>query len=174
MARSSTIWERKDNGFYYTTIRGEKIKLSRDLTEAKRLFHALMAKEEQPAGTAVFISVRKLCDLFLSTECSARSTLLACPNCGVTQGYLDAHPLGRLKRGSRKRRERVLSAEERQKIRANVKQAFHDFLLGLELTGARPFSELAKITAKMVDWESRTITLREHKNDGKGSRERWT
>jgi site-specific recombinase XerD len=28
--------------------------------------------------------------------------------------------------------------------------------------------ELAKVTAAMVDWETSTITLKEHKNDGKG------
>lgn len=199
-------------------LRGEKIKLSKDLKEAKRLFHALMAKEEQPAGTAVSNSVRKLCDLFLdnsektkkpntyrmheyllqsfcdhagrkrvadlkvlhvtewlakqdwndSTECSARSTLLACLNWGVTQGYIDAHPLGRLKRGSHKRRERVFTAEEMRRIKEFTNPFFRDFLTGLELTGARPFSELARVTAEMVDWDTNTITLVEHENDGKG------
>jgi integrase len=103
-----------------------------------------------------------------STACSARTTLLACLNWGVNQGYLDAHPLGKLKRGSHKRRDRVLTPEERQKIRDNIKPDFRDFLFALEQTGARPFSELARLTASMVDWETNTISLKEHKNAAKG------
>jgi integrase len=103
-----------------------------------------------------------------STGCSARSTLLACLNWGVDQGYIESHPLTRLKRGSHKRRERVLTVEEREAIKAGVKPDFRDFLFGLEQTGARPFSELATLTAAMVDWDSNTVTLKEHKTAGKG------
>ncbi len=103
-----------------------------------------------------------------SSACSGRTTILACLNWAVAQGYIDSHPLGKLKRGSHKKRERVLSPEERQSIRENVKPDFRDFLVALEQTGARPFSELARLTAEMIDWRSRTIKLTEHKNEGKG------
>lgn len=103
-----------------------------------------------------------------SSACSGRSTVLACLNWAVQEGHIDSHPLGKLKRGSHKKRERVLSPEERELIRKNVKPDFRDFLLALELTGARPFSELALLTADMIDWRARTIKLTEHKNDGKG------
>lgn len=52
------MWLRKDNGSYYTTIRGEQVKLSKDPKEAKRLFHVLMAKEQEP-GTLPQNSVPK-------------------------------------------------------------------------------------------------------------------
>ena len=38
----------------------------------------------------------------------------------------------------------------------------------MELTGARPFSELARITAAMVDWKDETISFGELKNEKKG------
>src|SRR5207253_3250410 len=82
-----------------------------------------------------------------STACSNRSNLLACLNWAVQQGYIDNHPLGKVKRGAHKRRERIFTAEELEKIRGKVKPDFADFLLALELSGARPFSELATLTA---------------------------
>ena len=103
-----------------------------------------------------------------SSACSARSILLACLNWGVAEGHIDVHPLGRLKRGAHRRRDRVLTPQEREKIRKNVKPEFHDFLFALEQTGARPFSELAPLTAAMIDWQTNTITLKDHKNAGKG------
>jgi integrase len=103
-----------------------------------------------------------------SSQCSARSTVLACLNWAVNQGYLDRHPLTRLKRGSQSRRERYLTPEERKQIRENVKPDFADFLLALELTGARPFSELATLTAESIDWKTNTVPLGDHKNKNKG------
>jgi integrase len=218
VARNAGIWLRKDNGFFYTTLRGEKIKLSQDRKEAQKLFHGMMAKDEEPSGTSISMTFRALADLYLdevqrirklntyrlhkytlqtfcdrigkkrvadlrvlhatewvnahtwneSTCCTARTTLLACLNWGVTQGYIDRHPLAKLKRGAHRRRERVLTPDEPQKIRDGVKPDFREFLLALELTGARLFSELATLTAEMIDWESNTITLKEHKNAAKG------
>lgn len=220
MARTPTVWHRKQDGFYYTTIRGKKHKLSKDRKDAQKLFHALMAKEEDdgPKGTAVAPTFRKVADLFLdesertkkpntyrmhkyllqsfcdhvgkrrvrdlkvhhvtewvgsqdwneSTACSGRSTLLACLNWAVAQGYIDSHPLGKLKRGAHRKRDRVLTPEERQKIREFVKPDFADFLFALEQTGARPFSEMAQVTADMVNWEEKTIAFKEHKTAGRG------
>jgi integrase len=103
-----------------------------------------------------------------SSACTARGTVFACLNWAVEQGYIRIHPLTKLKRGSHKRRERVLTADELKKIREFTNPYFADFLLRLELTGARPFSELAKVTAAMVDWKDETISLGEHKNEKKG------
>ncbi|HEX3146725.1 MAG TPA: tyrosine-type recombinase/integrase [Gemmataceae bacterium] len=104
-----------------------------------------------------------------STACSARSALLACLNWGVNEGRIDRHPMTKLKRGTHKRRERIFTIEERERIRKQVRPDFRDFLFALEQTGTRPFSERATITASMVDWATNTITLKEHKNDGKGT-----
>lgn len=103
-----------------------------------------------------------------STECSGKGAVLAVLNWAVEQGYISSHPLKKLKRGSHKRRERVFTAEELRKIREFVKPDFGDFLRALELTGARPFSELARVTAEMVDWADETIAFGEHKNEKKG------
>src|SRR6185312_11315034 len=43
MGRPATIWLRKQTGWYYVTLNGEKVKLSPDKAEADRLFHELMA-----------------------------------------------------------------------------------------------------------------------------------
>jgi integrase len=103
-----------------------------------------------------------------STACSARGTVLACLNWAVEQGYIVGHPLGKLKRGSHKRRERVFTSEELKRIRETVRPDFADFLLALELTGARPFSEMATVTAAMVDLSEETIRFADHKNEKKG------
>lgn len=65
MSRPSTIWQRKQDKCFYTTIRGEKVKLSPDKKEARQLFHELMAKEQEPAGTNLSPTFRKIADLFL-------------------------------------------------------------------------------------------------------------
>ena len=219
MARQPTLWLRSQDKTYYTTLRGKKVKLSSDRKEAKRLFHELLAKDEEPAGTTISPSFKRVADDFLdesertkrpntyrmlkyflqsfcdhlgrkrrvsdlkvfhvtkwvnandwnsSTACSARATLLACLNWAVEQGHVDSHPLTKLKRGSHRRRERLLDAEERERIRKNVKLDFAEFLEALELTGARPFSELATLTGDMINWKARTITFDKHKNAGKG------
>ena len=61
----------------------------------------------------------------------------------------------------------MLTPEERQKILAAVKGPFADYVRALELTGARPFSEVAKITAADVDLDVGTWTLIKWKNSKK-------
>jgi integrase len=224
MARKPSVWFRKQTGWYMTTIRGKKIKLSENKDEAERAFHALLSKEpEEARETSHFPTFRKVADLFLkhsegqnkpntfrmhqyflqsfcdhvkkkrvadlkvndvtqwlakpkaggekwgpSSACSAKTAVLACLNWAEAEGLISGHPLGKLKRGSHRRRERVFTGEEMKKIREFTNPRFAEFLLGLELTGARPFSELAKLTAEMIDWEARVIRLAEHKNEGKG------
>jgi integrase len=106
------------------------------------------------------------------TKCGARSTLLACLNWAVDQGYVKENPLKKLKRGRHNRREAIFTTDELRRIREFTNPYFADFLLGLELTGARPFSELARIKARMVNWEESTITLEEHKNAKKTGKKR--
>ena len=237
MPRPASIWLRASDDHFYVTIRGKKRKLSPDKKEATRLFHELMAQQEEPAGSNVSPSFRRIADLFLdesqrtkkpntyrlnrynlqgfcdhvgskriadlkvhhvttwiaehqrpslpgemtkngkharprvpwnqSTACTARTTVLACLNWAVAQGYIESHPLTKLKRGSHLRRERYVTAEERRRIKDFVKPDFADFLTALELTGARPFSEMATLSAASVNWKAMTVTLVEHKNSGK-------
>jgi len=78
-------------------------------------------------------------------------------------------PLKAVKPGATWRRERILTPDERTRIKAAVLHApFRNFLTFLELTGCRPFSEACAVTADMVDWEAGSITFVKHKNARKG------
>jgi integrase len=238
LARPTSIWLRSADNHWYVTVDRKKIKLSLEKKEATRLFHELLSKHQEPSGSNVSPSFRKLADLFVdesqrtkkdtsyriikyglqsfcdhigqkriadlkvhhvstwvgehqrpskegektrngkhwkrrvpwndSTACTHRTNLLACLNWAVNQGYIQSHPLTKLKRGTHSRRERYLTLDERKKIRENVKPDFADFLIALDLTGARPFSELATITAEMIDWQTKTIRFKHHKTEKKG------
>lgn len=105
-----------------------------------------------------------------STRTTARSILRACFNWSVMQGYISANPIAKLKRGDYARRERILTADERRRIRDWLTGGVRDFVYAMEQTGARPFSELATVTAAMVDFAAGTITFAKHKNAKKGKR----
>jgi len=64
MARIPTVWLRKADRFFYTTIRGKKIKLSRNRKKALKAFHTLLAKDDEAVPVAS-MAFRKLADLFL-------------------------------------------------------------------------------------------------------------
>lgn len=103
-----------------------------------------------------------------STCTTARSIVRACLNWAVEQGYIPANPLAKLKRGDFARRERILTRSERQAIAGIVTSAFRDFVFALEQTGCRPFSEMSRVTAAMVDFQAGSITLAKHKNAKRG------
>ena len=105
-----------------------------------------------------------------STCTTARSVITACLNWAVGQGYITVNPLARLKRGSYARRERILTADEKRRIRGWLPAGVREFVYALEQTGARPFSELARVTAGMVDWQAASVTLKEHKNAKRGKK----
>lgn len=105
-----------------------------------------------------------------STRTTARSILRACLNWAFTQGYLASNPLAKLKRGSYARRERILTADERRRVREWLPEGIREFVAALEQTGARPFSELARVTADMINWEAGTVTFVKHKNAKKGKK----
>lgn len=98
-----------------------------------------------------------------STQATACRVLKSCLNWGVEQTYIPANPLAKLKAGRYLCRERILTAEERETFLKAASPHFREFLWALGQTGARPFSELAKLTASMIDWESGTAELKEHK-----------
>ncbi len=107
-----------------------------------------------------------------STRALATKTLKAVCNWGVRQGYLEDHPLKKLPGGQSVRRDQVLTPDERRRIREVVSPAFADFLRVVELTGARPFSEVAVLEARHIDFTSGTATLAEHKTAKKTGRPR--
>lgn len=103
-----------------------------------------------------------------STIATVRSIVLACLNWADKEGLIDGHPLRKLKAGRYDRRERILTPDEKAMIRAAVPDYLLDFLDALALTGARPYSEVARLTADLIDWEAGIIPLAKHKNAKKG------
>ncbi|AMV24099.1 site-specific tyrosine recombinase XerC [Gemmata sp. SH-PL17] len=228
MARKPGIWLRKGTPWYYVTLKGDQIRLSKDEKEAQRMFHELMAKKvaeapdpEPPA--ALGVSFKKLADEYLkatqgdkgqrafqqqtktlqlfsnhvkklradevrphmvrawlatkpewnvSTQSGQRKTIKAVLNWAVKEGYLNESPLKKMAGGEALRRDRVFTEEEKKKISEFVSPDFADFLKAIELTGARPFSEMAQVTATDVDLNAGTITLQKHKNRKKTGKPR--
>lgn len=103
-----------------------------------------------------------------STKTGARAAVQACFNWALGQDLIPANPVAKMKRGGYKKRERLLTAEEKKAIYAAAHHTLKPFLFVLEKTGARPFSEIAQLTAQDIDWQRATATLRNHKNAGKG------
>jgi integrase len=102
-----------------------------------------------------------------STQARAKAIVLAVLNYGVKKLNMPPHPLRHVKPGGVGNRERYLTEEERKKIRGAVKGVFAEYVFALEQTGARPFSEVCKVTAADVDLEKRTWTLVKWKNSKK-------
>jgi integrase len=87
-----------------------------------------------------------------NTQARARAIVLACLNYGVKKLNMPPHPLGHVRPGSVGSRERYLTPEERARVHNAVQGAFSEYVFVLEQTGARPFSEVAKVTAADVDF----------------------
>lgn len=93
-------------------------------------------------------------------------------NWAVEQGYIDNNPIRVMKRPTPKRRERILTGDERQAIlRAARGQPFKNFVTALQETGARP-GEIAKVTAREIDLANGVWVLHEHKTARKTGRPR--
>ena len=89
-------------------------------------------------------------------------------NWAATEGYVASSPLAKLTRRKIARRERVLTPDEYRRVAAAAAPGFRDFLTVLAMTGCRPFSEAARLTAADIDFgKGRTVFAR-HKNAGKG------
>ena len=104
-----------------------------------------------------------------NSQVTARAIIRSCFNWAVEQSYLPHSPVARLKTGSYHRRDRILTSDERRRIRDSFRDAeFRDYLYFLEQTGCRPFSEAGRLTAAMVDRAEGTITFPKHKTAKKG------
>jgi integrase len=222
MARPSSLWFRKQTGFWMTTLNGVQHKLSKDKGEARRMLHKLLATDKPPPGRAG-VTTRRLCDSYLtrtreqkeershdvqvlhlkafcgalghrdpgtlkvheveewlekqdtwaaSTRALFITVIKAVFNWATDQGYLDSNPIKKLKRRKTGRRNRMLTAEEREGIKGDVSEDFCDFLMVLEMTGCRPFSEAARLTAADIDFEKGRAVLVKHKTGKKTGRPR--
>jgi integrase len=123
--------------------------------------------------------VARLCEADLDNWCRAQTSwgentgvrakaiVLATLNYGLKKLGLPSHPLIHVRPGTVTSRDRYLTEMERQRIRTAVKGVFADYILALEQTGARPFSEICKVTAADVNLENATWTLAKWKNSRK-------
>src|SRR4051794_1994485 len=74
MSRKPTVWFRKQTGWYYTTLNGKKVRLSREKKAAEKAFHDMLAQAEpEPTPVAARISFRKLADLYLDYTRQAKA-----------------------------------------------------------------------------------------------------
>ncbi len=84
-------------------------------------------------------------------------------NFAVDEGLLVANPLKKIKKPPVGHRERILEPEEKKEIRAAIRdEAFREFVLAMQETGARPM-EVATVMAADVDLECGLWTLQNHK-----------
>lgn len=224
MARPSTVWFREHDGYYYTTVRGKRVRLAKDKKEADKAFHALLAAAPDDGPVGFRPTFRRLADLYLdftqqtksprtyehqlrflqsfcdsvgvkraadlkpgdvtawllkhkttwghNTQVTARSLVVACLNWAVREGHVPSSPLRGMKVGQTHGRERILTKDERTRVLAAIShnRTFELFLRFLELTGCRPYSEAAQITADMIDWQAGNVPLAKHKNARLGKR----
>jgi integrase len=105
-----------------------------------------------------------------STQGLAVSLVTACMNWAAGEQRVAKNPLKGVRRKKTKRRERIIPPEHLRLILTQGPQRVAGFLTVLSQTGMRPFSELAKLTAAMIDWQSGTVTFEKHKNAKKGKR----
>jgi integrase len=104
-----------------------------------------------------------LCKWGESTRALAVSTLIALFNWAIADQRLVVSPIKGIKRGHFKRRERIIPPGQQTKILNECGPELRDFLTMLSLTGARPFSEIAKLTAEGVDFDNGLILPEQHK-----------
>lgn len=103
---------------------------------------------------------------------SAQAVVKRAFSWGKEQGLINEHPLSHVKNPPVKRRERIVTAEERDQILAAIKdKAFLRFVKALFVTGARP-GEVAKVTAKDINFELGVWILKEHKTAAKTQKPR--
>lgn len=105
-----------------------------------------------------------------STQGLAVSLVMACLNWAVAEQRITKNPLKGVKRKKTKRRERIIPPDHLDLILTKGPQRVAIFLRVLGLTGMRPFSELGRLTADMIDWEKAVVVFDKHKTANKGKK----
>lgn len=124
------------------------------------------AEDVKPHTLEEWIAVHK--EWSLSTATTVRGIVLGCYTWAEAQGYITRNPFRKVKAGKHTRRERILTADEKALVHGRASPPLRDFILMLDQTGCRPFSEAASMTAAMVNFEQGTVTFAKHKNAKKG------
>ncbi len=125
-----------------------------------QLYGTLLARDLKP------LHVSRWLDSHPGWQGSRRNAVVAVKrafNWADAEGLLQPNPIKAVKKPPQRRRDRVLTASERQEILAAIRdRAFRDFVLAMIETGARP-GEIRKLTAANVNLELGTWFFREHK-----------
>ncbi len=93
-------------------------------------------------------------------------------NWAEAEGVLQPNPIKTVKKPAQRRRDRILTPEERTEILAAIKdESFRDFLIAMMETGARP-GEVRRVTADNVNLKLGIWTFGEHKTAKRTGRPR--
>jgi integrase len=123
-----------------------------------------------PAATFPPLSFTKWLDEHKGWKGARRNAIIAVKrmfNWAVNDaGLLAASPLKSVKKPPKKRRNRVLTAAERESVYGMIRDLqFRQFVFALLDTGCRP-SEIMAVTARHVSRDGTRWTFNEHKTDG--------
>ena len=105
-----------------------------------------------------------------STRALAVTTVIALFNWAVEEQRLAVSRVKGVRRGRFTRRECILPPDHRRRRLAACDPQSHDILTLRALTGARPFSEVANLTAAGVDLDGGLVRPAGHKTETKGER----
>ena len=133
------------------------------------LYGTLLAKDLKP------LHVTRWLDAHPGWKGSRRNAVVAVKrafNWADAEGVLRPNPVKAVKKPRQRRRDRVLSDEERQEVLAAIKdRQFRDFVFAMMETGARP-GEVRRVTAENVNLELGVWVFREHKTAQRTGRPR--
>ncbi len=108
-----------------------------------------------------------------STESMVWRLVKALFNWAVREGHLRTNPVASMTLGASEHRDRLLSAEDRRRIRAAVPREYADFLAALEWTGDEALLGAGEAHRRGVGFDAGTATLRTHKTRKKRAAAIW-
>jgi integrase len=124
------------------------------------MYGTLLAKELKP------LHVTRWLDAHPGWKGSRRNAVVAVKrafNWADSEGVLQPNPIKAVKKPPQRRRDRVLSEEERKEILDAIKdEQFREFVYAMMETGARP-GEVRKVTAAHVNLDLGVWVFKEHK-----------
>ncbi len=139
------------------------------LQDFSELYGTLLARDLKP------LHVSRWLDAHPGWNGSRRNAVAAVKrafNWADAEGVLQPNPVKSVKKPPQRRRDRVLTPEERQEIFWTIPdQHFRDFVFAMQETGARP-GEVRKVTAAHVNLDLGVWIFREHKTAKRTGRPR--
>ncbi|HWE36403.1 MAG TPA: site-specific integrase [Isosphaeraceae bacterium] len=143
------------------------------LQDFKDRFPALKAGQVTAAHVQEWVRAPRKRPWGDSTRRSAITVLKRALNWAAKCRRIPDNPIAHMARPPARRREKILTAEERVNLLDFYPEGdpFRDFLIALQESGARP-GEIMRLTAADVDLADGTATLGEHKTRGKTGKSR--